>query len=239
MIKIGIFEDDNDDANLLIDLLKKYQDSLKNNEVFDVSRKENCLEILDNYNENFDIIFFDIDMPYMNGMEAAKKIFSFDKEVMIVFVTNLEQYAIQGYQVNALGYLLKPLNFQHLSEIMDKCLRKYSKMISSKRVIQLKGKNAIRIQNNDILYIEVIGHNMTYHTLYGNYQVRKKLTDEENNFISFGFAKCNRGCLVNLYHVKKIEKNTVLVGEDILPISRGQQKIFMNDFLKYLSEENS
>lgn len=239
MLKIGIFEDDNEDAQLLISLLDKYQKSLNGNEIFEVTRRENCLQLLDNYKEVYDILFFDIDMPYINGMEAAKKIFAFDKEVMIVFVTNLEQYAIQGYQVNALGYLLKPLNYQRLSEIMDKCLRKHTKKITSQKTISLKGGNIMRLQDNDILYLEVIGHTMTYHTLYGNFQVRKKLTDEEDNFTSSGFARCNRGCLVNLAHVKKINKTTVTVGEDNLPISRGQQKLFKDSFLKYLSEENS
>lgn len=239
MLKIGIFEDDNEDAQLLISLLDKYQKSLNGNEIFEVTRRENCLQLLDNYKEVYDILFFDIDMPYINGMEAAKKIFAFDKEVMIVFVTNLEQYAIQGYQVNALGYLLKPLNYQRLSEIMDKCLRKHTKKIASQKTISLKGGNIMRLQDNDILYLEVIGHTMTYHTLYGNFQVRKKLTDEEDNFTSSGFVRCNRGCLVNLAHVKKINKTTVTVGEDNLPISRGQQKVFKDSFLKYLSEENS
>lgn len=238
MVKIGIFEDDDNDAKTLIDLLEKYKEELNGKEVFKVIRKENCMEILDECKSLYDIIFFDIDMPYINGMEAAKKIYTYDKEVMIIFVTNLEQYAIQGYQVNALGYLLKPLNYQRLKEIMDKCIRKQVKIISGQKTISLKGGNIMRIQNNDILYLEVIGHTMTYHTLYGNYQVRKKLADEEENFISSGFARCNRGCLVNLAHVKKINKTTVLVGEDNLPISRGQQKAFLDAFLKYLSEEN-
>ncbi len=238
MVKIGIFEDDDNDARLLMDLIEKYRQDLNEKEVFEVTRKENCTELADDCKTLYDILFFDIDMPYINGMEAAKKIFEYDKEVTIIFVTNLEQYAIQGYQVNALGYLLKPLNYARLKEIMDRCLRKQKKKIAEQKTITLKGGNIIRIQKNDILYLEVIGHTMNYHTLYGNYQVRKKLSDEEDNFISSGFARCNRGCLVNLAHIKKIDKTTVLVGEDNLPISRGQQKSFMDAFLKYLSEEN-
>lgn len=86
-------------------------------------------------------------------MEATKINYTYDKEVMIIFVTDLEQYTIQEYQVNALGYLLKPLNYQWLKELMDKCIRKQAKRISSQKTISLKGGNIMKLQDNVLNFI--------------------------------------------------------------------------------------
>lgn len=179
-----------------------------------------------------------IEMPHLNGMEAAKKIYETDKEVIIIFITNLEQYAVQGYQIEALGYLLKPITYSRLSDIMDKSVRKTEARTPHETILLSSGL-IVRVPVMDILYIEVIGHILTYHTAYGNYQMRGKLSELEKQFAPYGFARCNKGYLVNLAHVKSITHNVVQVGGEELLISRGKSKQFNERFLEYLSLCNS
>lgn len=235
MLRIAILEDDNDDAARLTDYLRRYETNLKGTQTFEIEHTADCLEFLDNYKPDYDIIFFDIEMPHINGMEAAKKIYRSDKDVIIIFVTNLEQYAIQGYQIDALGYLLKPLSYRNLADIMDKSLRRIAKR-DNQTITLLSGENIVRLPTADILYIEVIGHILTYHTMQGEYRMRGKLSEKETELAPRGFARCNKGYLVNLQHVKNINKGVVTVGNTELLISRGKQKAFMEQFLQWLSD---
>ena len=168
-------------------------------------------------------------MPNLNGMKAAQKIYEKDKDVVMVFVTNLEKYAVQGYRVDAMGYLLKPFAYSRFAEIMDKSLRRLERR-RAEEIVLLNGGTIVRVPVSNILYIEVIGHILTYHTSYGEYQMRGKLSEKEKELEKMGFARCNKGYLVNLMHVKGIVKNIVQVGEEELLISRGKTKYFAERF---------
>lgn len=83
------------------------------------------MKFYSNYEASFDIIFTDIEMPYMNGLDAAKKIREFDKKVQIIFVSKAAQYAVRGYEVDAVGYALKPVSFFTVSELLNKAIRSF------------------------------------------------------------------------------------------------------------------
>ena len=238
MLQIAILEDNSSDAARLTDYLRRYETNLKGAQTFKIEHTADCLAFLDNYKPDYDILFFDIEMPHLNGMEAAKKIYRTDKDAIIIFVTNLEQYAIQGYQIDALGYLLKPLTYHRLADIMDKALRRLATR-NDLQITLLNGENVMRLPVADIFYLEVTGHILTYHTTYGEFQMRGKLSDKEAELALHGFARCNKGYLINLQHVKAISKGIVTVGKDELLISRGKQKAFMERYLQWLSEHNT
>lgn len=238
MIKIAILEDSKDDAGRLLSYLEKYQEGKKDHLAFDVQWIENSLSFLEHYKPEFDIIFFDIEMPHLNGMEAAKKIYEIDKNVIIIFVTNLEQYAIQGYKVDALGYLLKPLSYPAFVDVLEKSLRRIANN-TRKEILLDTGDKTIRIAVQDLLYVEVYGHTLIYHTTFGNHKTRGKLADCAKELEPLNFVQCHKSYLVNLAHVKSISKNTIMIEEEELMLSRGKNKEFMQSFLSYLSNQES
>lgn len=150
-------------------------------------------------------------------------------------MTGLSQYAINGYEVNALDYVVKPITYPRLADKLDKALARLARRPRHK--ITLTKENAVLCLNvSDVFYVEVTGHTLAYHTAQGVYTLRGNLSAAEKELQPFGFSLCNKCYLVNLQHVRSIEKNTVQVGSETLAISRGQQKAFMNDFLAYIQK---
>ena len=113
MFKVAIVEDSIKDFTLLKSYLEQYEK--ENNIEFNIQCFENGIRFLDKFSANYDIIFMDIDMPYMNGLEVSKKIREIDKTVVLIFVTNLSQYAVNGYEVEALDYIVKPISYFNFS----------------------------------------------------------------------------------------------------------------------------
>ena len=120
MISVAIVEDDERYAVILKEYLKKYEEEYR--ESIDVTRFEDGDEIVENYRSQFDIILMDIEMRFMNGMEAAKKIREKDSQVIIIFITNMASYAIIGYAVDALDYVLKPISYFAFSQRLNRAV---------------------------------------------------------------------------------------------------------------------
>jgi DNA-binding LytR/AlgR family response regulator len=109
MIRIAIVEDDRHDREALKKCLNRYE---KENQVkFTVTEFQDGEDIVTDYTASYDLIILDIEMAFLNGMKAAEKIRELDTNVIIIFITNMPQYAIQGYKVNALDYILKPISY--------------------------------------------------------------------------------------------------------------------------------
>lgn len=109
MIRIAIVEDDRHDREALKKCLNRYE---KENQVkFSVTEFQDGEDIVTDYTASYDLIILDIEMAFLNGMKAAEKIRELDTNVIIIFITNMPQYAIQGYKVNALDYILKPISY--------------------------------------------------------------------------------------------------------------------------------
>ena len=122
MIRIALVEDDPAYAEQLLSYLKEYEKESK--ERISVQTFSDGEDIVTEYRADYDIILMDVEMKFMDGMSAAEKIRKMDTEVVIIFITNMPQYAIQGYKVNALDYILKPISYFSFSESMVRALAK-------------------------------------------------------------------------------------------------------------------
>jgi len=109
VIRIGIIEDDPQYVEQFTGYIKKYAE--ESGEKFDIKIFSDGIDLVSDYNASYDILFMDIQMKLLDGMSTAKSIRKMDKDVIIIFVTNLPQFAIQGYEVEAMNYVLKPVNF--------------------------------------------------------------------------------------------------------------------------------
>jgi len=232
-MKIAIVEDDVQASQTLQQLLNTYAE--KHDLSLEISLFNDGIQIVDHYQNDFDVIYFDIQMPIMNGMTAAQKIRALDDKVVIVFLTNYVQWAIQGYSVNAADFLLKPVSAFNFNEHFKKIVAKFSQQ---QKTITISGNGKLRkVFVDNIFYIESEGHYLHYHLADEVISSLDSLKNIETTLKTAHFFRCNYGLLVNLAHVDQITGNEAQVGQFQVQISRPRKKAFMAALTKYLGNE--
>lgn len=235
MIRIAIVEDEKLYKDEFSKYLEEYQKAT--GEKFDLTFYRDGDEIIAGYSAQFDIILMDIQMRFVDGMTAAEEIRKQDSEVIIMFITNMTQYAIRGYEVDALDYILKPVSYFVFSQKLAKAVARIKKRSESKvTTIAIKG-GVLRLAISDIYYIESVGHNLIYHTASGNHLSSKTMKAAEEELSEFNFSRGNKCYLINLEHVDGIKEKCAIVKEESLQISRPRMNAFMQDLTKYWGEE--
>ena len=182
----------------------------------------------------YDLVFLDIEMPGMDGITLAKELRTISDQVFIVFLTGHVEYALEGYEVNALRYLTKPVKEKKLREV----LTYVSEKLSAKRQIMLKTEGEeVFVNVSDILYFEAQDQYVMVHTVDRDYLVRYNLSDYEKDLKKDGFVKPHRSYLVSLAKVRRIGKGEVLLEGDVsVPVSRGAAAGLKSMLYSYLEE---
>ena len=175
-IRIGVVEDDPASCQLVLDYLNRYQQ--ENDEQFTVSVFDDGARIVEKYTPVYDILLLDIEMSEMDGMAAARRIRERDDKVVIVFITAAPQYAISGYEVRALSYLLKPLPWFAFSQELKKSIDMVRRNGDDSTLIETSN-GQMRLNLADILYLESIRHTIVIHTLEGKLSINGTLKDME------------------------------------------------------------
>lgn len=231
MINIAIVEDEERYAQTLQNYISKYE--RESNKQFSVEVFTDGIFLLDTYKGQFDIILLDIEMKHIDGMTTAEKIRELDHEVVIIFITNMTQYAIRGYSVDALDYVLKPVAYfaftQRLERAISRMKRREERFIT---IVFRKGARKIRI--NDIYYIEVQDHDIIYHTANGDFTVSGSLISVENQLKDEGFFRCNKCYLINLNHVEGMKDGCAMVAGVPVTISRSKKRDFLDILSSYM-----
>lgn len=230
-MKIAIVDDEVQSTELLIGYINEFQE--ENGNRFDVAYFKSGLEFMDTP-EGFDLVFMDIAMPHINGMETAREMRKKNNACSLIFVTNMAQYAIEGYEVEAMDFLLKPVEYFNFSLKLKKAIRLYESQQRHLISIPLKD-GELYISTDDIFYIEVIAHSIIFHTNKRVFESRKNaLKTYEQQLLGRDFARCNYNYLVNLKYVTKFSGDVILVGGDELRVSRNRKKSFMKALTDYI-----
>lgn len=230
MVRIAIVEDEDIYIKQLTEYMKRYQQ--ESGEEINVTVYRDGDGIISKYKAQFDIILMDIQMKFMDGMTAAEEIRKTDSEVIIIFITNMTQYAIRGYEVDALDYVLKPVSYFAFSQRISRAIRKMHRKRGKVIVVPVKG-GVLRLDVEDIYYVESQGHNMIYHTSSGTHLSSGTMKAVEAQLIPMGFSRGNQCYLINLRHVDGIQDKCAVVKGEMLSLSRGRTNDFMQDLVKY------
>lgn len=247
MIHIGIVDDDRDSRE---SLQKEISDYAKLHRLdCELSEYESALKFLDSGDKGFDMLILDIDMPGMSGMELAEKIRETDKDVVIVFCTNLQQFAINGYSVGALGFMVKPVQTYALNLTMDRAInavkinQKHNNTDSDAKFVLKDGTISRLVSVSDIDYIEVRQHYLLYNikdsASGARIVIKNRGTMQEavERLTQYGFWRCSSSFLVNIRSVTAVSRVNVFIGNELLPIGRTFKESFMDAFSRYLAKK--
>ena len=231
MIRIAIVEDDKAASDLIIRYIGMYEK--KKEEEFSIKVFHDAVSLLDGYKVEYDLVLMDIMLPVMDGMRAARKLREMDREVSLIFITNYTDYAVDGYEVGACGFVKKPVSYTDFERKLESAVTSIKNR--DKRVITISsGSSRYRMKVRDIMYVESYGHICVYHTLHKNIESRNTISALAEELKQFDFISCNRSYLINPIYIKHIGLNSVIVGEDELTISRLKKKEFLTSFNDWL-----
>lgn len=235
MITIASIEDNSEEERTLRAHLMRWAEE-KNLDI-DITWYSSSVEYI-SQQRSFDIILMDIDLPGVNGMEAATLLRTYDEETPLIFVTNLAQYAVKGYEVNALDFIVKPVSYHALSVRMDKAL----KLLDRKRGknVAIFTRDSVRVLSSaDIAYVDVTNHNLVYHVVSGGKEeqinVRGTLKNAEADLDAESFTRISNSCVVNMNFVKQVQGDALyMVTGEVLYFSRSRKKPAMEAFATFL-----
>lgn len=231
MLKIAIVDDDNACLEQESTYAARYAREKKL--LIETRTFHSGTELLKQLSSQFDIIFLDIEMGEMDGMETAREIRRAGSDAVIVFITNMAQYAINGYEVGALDYVLKPITYYSFALRLERAVLRVDKRKPEELLLNLQ--DGIRkMRTDEIHYVEVQNRFLQYHTEQGTFQVRGTLQAAEDQLKEAHFVRCNHWYLVNLKYVSEIRKNLVVVAGDELEISRRNKTAFLSALTDYM-----
>ncbi len=234
-LKIACIEDTLSDYKLFKDTIEEI--SKKTNTSLTIDYYGSGEEFLKAENSVYQIAFMDIELPNRNGMEIARELRKSNTTTLLIFLTNFIQYAVEGYEVDAFDYILKPLNYYSFLMKFQRILNKLA--ISNNKQISFHTDNGTTfINTNDIRYIEIMGHSVIILTNKGNISTTGILNNLENELKEYGFGRSSASTLINMSYIESIYKDEVVLktGEHI-HIGRTKKKQFLTDVAKFIGKK--
>ena len=232
--RVAIVEDTPGDSAQLQKYLTRYQN--EHGVEFGTRVYSNGLSFIVDYKPIYDVILMDIELPHMSGIEAARKLREVDEDVSLIFVTYMAKYAIEGYSVRALDFILKPVEFTDFSLKLKKALDHRDRFQKNELILNTaNGMHRLRI--DDIYYVEVMNHTLVYHTRQGDITERGVIKDREELLEQYDFARCNNSFLVNLRYVQSMTTGTIVIQNRTLPIGRTKKKEFLRRLTEFMGAQ--
>ena len=231
-MNIAIIEDSGQELSLLERCLQSYLSSRQVYRVIDTYTSGEAF--LENWpSKSYDLVFLDILMEGISGIEVARKIRETDSECLLIFISSSKEYALQGFEVRAFDYLLKPLSEERFQKTMDLCQNELAKHI---RYIEVKeSRTLVKIPLNEIIYTDYYNYYIQIHTA-------ARLIRSYQQFDVFSplllcypqFLCCYRNCIVNMDHVDSVDKHDfVMENGERVPITRGNRNSIYQQYADY------
>lgn len=231
MIRIAIVEDEKRYAQQLKDYITRFSQEFHHS--IQAEHYQSGLEFITHFENQYDLILLDISMPYIDGMETALRIRRTDPQVVILFVTNMTQYAIRGYEVDAMDYILKPIQYFSFSQRLNRALGRISRQ--TRQFVMIAHKDGVqKVNTQEIYYVESQGHDLIYHTAQGELVCSGTMKEAESKLTPYRFFRSNKGYLVSLEHVDCVRDGCAVVAGQSLPISRSRKNAFLEALAEHI-----
>lgn len=244
MIRIGIVDDEKQERDQLKQALARF--GAENGTELNVQEFDCAAVYLAAQDRDFDILYLDIDMPQMSGMELAEKIRETDQDVILIFCTNLQQFALNGYSVGALGFIVKPIQWYSFHMYLTRALKVLQKRVGQKTApphIVVKDGTVTRLLDAaEIAYVEVRQHDLLYNLCGGDAKTeiiknRGSMQEIAAQLTPYGFVRCSASYLVNLRCITAVSRMNVYIGGATLPIGRTYKDAFTEAFSRYMAKK--
>lgn len=234
MIKVAIVEDEKEQAQRLRGFVEQF--AREKDKKIQIRMYSDGDEFVRDLSGGVDIALLDIQMKRMNGMQAAEEIRKSDEEMIILFITNLVQYAVQGYSVNAMNFLLKPVSYFTFSDKFAQAVKRLEKRKG--KLLEIKtDKGFTRLRPEDIYYVEIVNRRLVIHTEDREFYCTEPMQSLEEKLDSRMFFRCHVAYLVNLEYVRQVMKNAAMVGDKEVMVSKYRKKEFLNALTNYMGDE--
>ncbi|XMB67311.1 LytTR family DNA-binding domain-containing protein [Mycoplasmatota bacterium zrk1] len=231
-MRICLVDDDLTQLDYLKVIIEKWANKYNTNT--DINFYQSAEEMLFENNESypFDMIILDIQMGKINGIQLAKKIRETDKSVIIAFISGMADYVFVGYEVQAIRYILKPIKDEKVYELLDYANTHIVKE-NEYLILSVSGEKK-KINYDDIVYFESMGHYIILHLENKEYDYKYKMSDLCLELSESEFIRTHRSYVVNLNYIEKITKNECqLINNIKVPLSRNSYKEVNEKFINY------
>ena len=237
MLRIFICEDTSLLESQIMKLITQYTE-LSGNQ-FEIKKFTSSSELLKDEVNECDLFFLDVKIAKdISGIELAREIRQINDRADIIFTTNEEKFVYSAFEVNALRYLLKPIDRAKFFEAMS-CAMKNIKAKYSKTMVCNQGQKYLQLPISEILYFETIDRKLRVVTYQKEYIVDNKINDVDKQMQGKGFFRTHKSYVINMKYVKEYDQSTVVMqNEDSVYISRLRVKEFKESFKNYLKEEH-
>ena len=236
IIRVAIVEDEENQYKRLKHYLTAY--ASERELPLDVQHFTDAVNFVSDYHYQFDLIFMDIMLPLLNGMTAAERLRQMDQRVALIFVTNMERYAVQGYDVGARYFMVKPVQYSDLKVKLDRTIASIRDLSSQPFLILSLPNEKRKVYVRDIRYVEVFTHDVVFHLPEGEVHVRGTLKEYEKKLEGMHFCRINSCYLVNLDHVTALKDMSLWVGDQELRISIAKKKNLMQAFADKIAADS-
>lgn len=231
-MNIAICDDLENDRKILTDMINRY--FTEHNSIVNITTYNNGEDLISNFtHENFNLIFLDIYMYKLNGIDTAKEIRKKDDNSILVFITTSSDFALDAYDLDALQYLIKPITYDKVEKILNKCLKQFSSNTPFIEILQ--DGYPVKMPLNDIYYIDVYDKACYIHLknkVIKTYSSLAKLWEALENS---SFLKCHRSYIVNMLYINEMLSNDFLLknGEKI-PITKNDKLNLKQTYLDFV-----
>ena len=232
MIYISIVEDTEFDRQVLRGCLEEY--ARETGAELSVTEFSGGKAFLEHRPEHLDLLFLDIMMGDLDGLTTARMLRRQDEKTLLVFVTSMVQYAVQGYSVDAMDFLVKPVNYTGVKLCMDRAVKRIS-LTSPVRLSFSNREGTFAVPASDICYFESLEHRVIVHTVDRRLPVDTSLASVEKMVSSLPFFRCHVSYLVHLRYVDRVSGNDIWVNGDLLSISRYRRREFLQAWAAWQS----
>ena len=232
MIKVAICDDEENILEQMKKLLREYKK--ENIEVCSYASGEALLEAQDNY----DVIFLDIDIQELSGIDTAKQIRVYDKKVKLIYLTNYRDYVGSAFAVHAFGYLLRPVKKEIILQQLDEALNYLEQEQTVKEIEFQTVDGKVRVDVKDIFYFFYSNRTIIIHTRRQKHVIKDTMSDVYCKMQDEGFEVPHKSFCVNLFQVKRVKGYDIeMMNQDIIPLSQKKSVKFRQRLNEYISDQ--